>query len=111
MSQTMNERQPKKLLDQARDKIRLKHYSIRTEETYLSWMRRYILFHDKRHPKDMGVPEVEQFLTDLAVQGNVASSTQNQALNAIIFLYREILGISLEGINAYRANKKTGMVS
>lgn len=66
---------PKKLLDQVREVIRLKHYSFRTEETYVQWIRRYIYFHNKRHPKDMGVPEIEAFLTHLAVQANVASST------------------------------------
>jgi Phage integrase, N-terminal SAM-like domain len=80
---------PKKLLDQVRDVIRLKYYSYRTEETYVQWIVRYILFHNKRHPKDMGVPEIEEFLTHLAVEGNVAAATQNQALNAILFLYRQ----------------------
>ena len=82
---------PKKLLDQVRDAIRLKHYSYRTEETYVQWIVRYILFHNKRHPKDMGVPEIEEFLTHLAVEGNVAAATQNQALNAILFLYCQVL--------------------
>jgi Phage integrase, N-terminal SAM-like domain len=68
---------PKKLLEQVRDIIRLKHYSYRTEETYVQWIVRYILFHNKRHPKDMGVPEIEEFLTHLAVEGNVAAVTQN----------------------------------
>lgn len=86
---------PPKLLDQVRDRIRLKHYSIRTEKTYLAWIRRFILFHDKRHPKDMGKPEVESFLTHLAVDRHVAASTQNQALNAVLFLYKEVLGIEL----------------
>ena len=86
---------PKKLLDQVRDAIRLKHYSYRTEETYVQWIVRYILFHNKHHPKDMGVPEIEEFLTHLAVEGNVAAATQNQALNAILFLYRQVLQIEL----------------
>ena len=84
-----------KLLDQLRDKIRLKHYSIRTEEAYADWVRRFILFNRKRHPKDMGRAEVEAFLTHLAVVGKVAASTQNQAKSAILFLYREVLGIEL----------------
>ena len=85
--------QPKpKLLDRAREIIRLKHYSIRTERTYLNWMRRYILFHHKRHPQEMGPAEIEAFLTHLAMAGNVARSTQNQAFNALLFLYREVLG-------------------
>ena len=78
--------QPKKLLDQVRDVIRVKHYSIRTEESYVDWIRRYILFHNKRHPKDMGRIEVEAFLTHLAVEKNVAASTQTQALSALLFL-------------------------
>jgi site-specific recombinase XerD len=95
---------PKKLLDQVREAIRLKHYSYRTEETYVQWIRRYILFHDKRHPKDMGVPEIEDFLTHLAVTQEVAAATQNQALSALIFLYKQVLGQSLEGrIEAIRA--------
>jgi len=81
----------RKLLDQVRDVIRLKHYSIRTEETYVMWIRRFILFHNKRHPSEMGEQEISEFLTHLAVKKKVASSTQNQALNAIVFLYREIL--------------------
>lgn len=102
---------PKKLLERARDVIRLKHYSIRTEKAYLGWMYRYIIFHQKRHPKDMGAPEIEAFLTYLAVEGNVAGSTQNQAFNAILFLYRHVLEISLqdEKINAFRARKKTNL--
>jgi hypothetical protein len=86
--------QEPRLLDQVRNKIRLKHYSIRTEQAYVDWIKRFILFHDKRHPKDMGAREVEQFLTHLATERNVASSTQNQALSAILFLYREVLSIS-----------------
>jgi integron integrase len=97
-----------KLLERARDIIRRKHYSIRTERAYLNWMRRYILFHHKRHPQEMGPAEIEAFLTHLAMAGNVARSTQNQAFNALLFLYREVLGISLHdaGINAMRARKK-----
>jgi len=87
----MTEQRPKKLLDQVRDAIRLKHYSIRTEEAYVSWIRRYILFHNKRHPTEMGAPQVEAFLTHLAVKDNVAASTQNQALSALLFLYRQVL--------------------
>lgn len=86
---------PPKLLDRVRDRIRLKHYSIRTETSYLAWIRRYILFHDKRHPKKMGKAEVEAFLTDLAVNRKVAASTQNQALNAVLFLYKDVLEIDL----------------
>ena len=84
-----------KLLDQVRHAIRLCHYSIRTEEAYVNWVRRFILFHNKRHPNEMGQVEVGAFLTHLAVDGRVAASTQNQALNALVFLYREVLGRDL----------------
>lgn len=75
-----------------RDTLRARHYSRRTEEAYIAWIRRYILFHGKRHPAEMGAAELTQFLTALAVQGKVAASTQNQALSALLFLYREVLG-------------------
>ena len=97
---------PKKLLDQVRDVIRVKHYAYRTEQTYVQWVRRYILFHNKRHPREMGVPEIEAFLTDLAINRKVAASTQNQALSALLFLYNEVLLQPLdERINAIRAKK------
>jgi site-specific recombinase XerD len=80
-----------RLLDQVREVIRRFHYSIRTEKAYIDWIRRFILFHQKRHPSEMGAVEAEAFLSHLAIQGNVASSTQNQALNAIVFLYRHVL--------------------
>jgi integron integrase len=80
-----------KLLDQVRDVIRRKHYSFRTEQIYLGWIRRFILFHGKRHPGDMAEAEVTDFLTSLARDGNVAASTQNQALSALLFLYKEVL--------------------
>lgn len=72
--------------------MRARHYSRRTEEAYVAWIRRYILFHGKRHPAEMGAAEITQFLTDLAVRRKVAASTQNQALSALLFLYREVLG-------------------
>src|SRR5438552_7613274 len=83
--------QKPKLLDQVRETIRRKHYSIRTEEAYVDWIKRYIFFHNKRHPAEMAEPEIEQFLNHLAVQKKVAASTQNQALSALVFLYREVL--------------------
>ncbi|MFQ5677819.1 MAG: phage integrase N-terminal SAM-like domain-containing protein, partial [bacterium] len=86
----MSVKQPK-LLDQLRNVIRLRHYSIRTETVYTQWVMRFILFHNKRHPKEMGRLEVEKFLTDLAVNKKVAAATQNQALNAIVFFYREVM--------------------
>jgi integron integrase len=87
--------EPPKLLEQVRGKIRLKHYSIRTEQAYVDWIKRYILHFDKQHPKDLGAGEVEQFLTHLAVHGKVAASTQNQAKSALLFLYKEILELEL----------------
>ncbi len=96
----------RKLLDRVRDAIRLKHYSIRTEETYVASIKRYILFHQKRHPQKMGSTEIEAFLTHLAVDRNVAASTQNQALNALVFLYREVLRKDLHGpIEPVRAKR------
>jgi integron integrase len=91
--------QPPKLLDQVRDKIRLKHYSIRTEQAYTDWIKRYILHFGKRHPREMGAPEVEQFLTHLAVNGRVSASTQNQACCALLFLYKEMLAVELPGLD------------
>jgi integron integrase len=95
----------KKLLDRVRDAIRLKHYSIRTEQSYINWIKRYIFFHNVRHPDEMGAAEVEAFLTHLAVNENVAASTQNQALSALLFLYREVLKKDLGPIDALRAKK------
>jgi integron integrase len=94
-----------KLLDQVRQAIRVKHYSIRTEDTYVGWIKRFIFFHGKKHPAQLGTPEVEAFLTHLAVEGKVAASTQNQALNALLFLYREVLEQPLAEIDAIRAKK------
>ncbi len=98
--------QPKQtLLDRARDILRVQHDSIRTERSSINWMRRYLFFHDTRHPKDRGPREIEAFLTSLAVAGDVARSTQHQAFNALLFLSRNVLGISLDdaGIHAMRA--------
>jgi integron integrase len=85
-----------KLLDQVRFAIRLRHYSHRTEDAYAGWIRRFIIFHGKRHPKEMGEAEVETFLTFLATQKKVSASTQNQALAALLFLYRNVLGRRME---------------
>jgi integron integrase len=102
----MMEPRPKKLLDHVRDAIRLKHYSLHTEQACVTWIKRYIFFHDKRHPKDMGSADIEAFLTHLAVQQKVAASTQNQALSALLFLYRDVLRQPLDGpIDAIRARK------
>jgi len=84
-----------KLLDLVRDRMRTRHFSIRTEQTYLGWIRRFIFFHDKRHPAEMGRAEVEAFLTDLAVERKVAASTQNQALSSLLFLYKEVLELDI----------------
>lgn len=94
-----------KLLEQVRHSIRLKHYSLRTEEAYIFWIKKYIRFHNLRHPSEMREAEVQQFLTHLAVAQTVAASTQNQALAAILFLYRNVLGIELQNIDAVRAKK------
>jgi integron integrase len=82
-------------LDQLRHHLRARHYSIRTEHAYVDWVRRFILFHDKRHPREMGAAEVEAFLTHLAVQRNVAASTQNQAKSALLYLYKQLLEVDL----------------
>lgn len=97
-----------KLLEQARAAIRVRHYSIRTEQSYLRWMKHFILFHNKRHPAEMGEQEVTAFLSHLAVNRQVASSTQNQALAAILFLYKEVLKQPLDWMdNIQRAKKPT----
>jgi len=87
---------PRKLLDQLRDQIRLKQYSPRTEKTYIHWVREYILFHNKRHPKEMGVTEINQFITHLVVERKASASTQNQAMSAILFLYRSVIKVELD---------------
>ena len=90
----MEQRSPR-LLDQVRERIRLRHYSIRTEQAYVGWIRRFILANGKRHPRELGAKEVEGFLTRLATKGNVAAATQNQALSALLFLYRVVLEVEL----------------
>jgi len=99
------EPEPRKLLDQVRDALRIKHSSIRTEQAYVNWIKRFIFFHHKRHPRDMGVPEVEAFLSYLAGDERVAASPQNQALSALLFLYREVLHQNLGPVDALRAQK------
>ena len=95
-----------RLLDQVRARCRVKHYSIRTEKSYIDWIRRFILFHSKRHPLEMGAKEIEAFLTHLAVSGNVAASTQNQALAAILFLYKEVLAVELPWLDGVTRAKR-----
>src|ERR1700693_3105211 len=95
-----------KLLDQVRDVIRRQHYRIRTEQSYIDWIRRFILFHHKRHPNEMREAEVNAFLTHLAREGGVAASTQNQALSALLFLYKEVLSQEIGWLgNVERAKK------
>lgn len=96
-----------KLLDQVRAVLQVQHYAIRTETAYLNWIRRYILFHQKRHPSDMNTPEIEAFITHLAVEEHVSASTQNQALAAILFLYHSVLQHELERpVDAVRAQAR-----
>ena len=99
------EQRPKKLLDQMRDVLHTQHYAIRTEDAYVDWARRFILFHQKRHPAAMGRAEIEAFLTHLAVERHVAASTQNQALSALLFLYKAVLHQEVESVDAVRARK------
>ena len=96
----------RKLLDRVRDVCRLKHYSLRTEQAYVLWVKKYILYFHKRHPLTMGKPEIEAFLTHLAVDLNVAASTQNQALSALLFLYRHVLNLNFnQPIRPVRAKR------
>jgi len=88
----------RKVLDRVRDVCRLKHYSLRTEQAYVYWIKKYILYFDKRHPLTMGKTEIEAFLTHLAVDDNVAASTQNQAFSALLFLYRARTGCHPEPV-------------
>lgn len=97
--------QKSRFLVQVAEAIRFKNYSYRTEKSYVNWVRRFILFHDKRHPQDMGRNEIEAFLKYLAVEGNVAASTQNQALSALLFLYKEVLRQPLEWVDVVWAKK------
>ncbi len=102
-----------KLLDQVRDRIRTLHYSVRTEDAYVNWIKRFILHHGKRHPKDMGAAEVESFLTSLAVDRKVSASTQNQALAAVLFIYKEVLGTEvawLEGVTRAKRPRRLPVV-
>jgi integron integrase len=95
-----------RLLDRVRAAVRLRHYSLRTEDCYAAWIRRFILFHNKRHPLEMGAAEINAFLTDLAVRGHVSASTQNQAFSALLFLYQKVLEVDPGRIaGAVRANR------
>ena len=101
---------PVRLLDQVRERLRLKHYSIRTEKSYVDWIKRYILFHDKRHPRDLGATHVERFLTHLAVDRELSASTQNQALAALLFMYREVLELELPWLDALVRAKRSSFL-
>jgi len=105
--------QAPRLLDRVRAAIRVRHYSLATERTYIGWIKRFIYFHQKRHPKDMGAPEVEAFLSALATELNVSASTQNQAKHALLFLYKEVLGVTLpwlDGITSAKVSKRLPVV-
>lgn len=97
-----------RLLDRVRAAIRTRHYSLRTEEAYVGWIRRFVLFHHKRHPAEMGEYEINQFLTHLAVGADVSASTQNQALSAILFLYQAVLETGLDRIEGVVRAKSPG---
>lgn len=99
------EPRPPRLLDRVREATRVRHFSIRTEQAYVDWVTRYILFHKKRHPKDMGAAEVSEFLTHLAVERQLAASSQNQALAAILFLYQQVLRVELPRLDFLRAKR------
>ncbi|MBE9171303.1 integron integrase [Pleurocapsales cyanobacterium LEGE 06147] len=102
----MNEPQQPRLLDQVRQCIRLKHMSMKTEESYVYYIREFILYHNKRHPKEMGVAEIRAYLSYLAVEKNVAASTQNVARNALLFLYKKVLEIDLSFIDKIETAKR-----
>jgi len=95
-----------RLLDRVHDATRVRHYSLRTQQTYIQWIKRFIYFHNKRHPDEMGKKEIEAFLTHLAVDRQVAASTQNQALSAILFLYQKVLGHELDWLDSVTRAKR-----
>jgi site-specific recombinase XerD len=105
--------QPPRLLDQVRSRIRSLHYALRTEEAYIDWIKRYIVFSGRRHPRELSAADVERFLSHLAVDRNVAASTQNQAKSALLFLYKEVLELELpwlDGVTQARAPKRLPLV-
>lgn len=95
-----------RLLDRVHDATRVRHYSLRTQQTYIQWIKRFIYFHNKRHPDEMGKKEIEAFFTHLAVDRQVAASTQNQALSAIFFLYKKVLGHELDWLDSVTRAKR-----
>ena len=113
IDESVSRPQGPRLLDRVRERLRVKHYSIRTEEQYVCWIRRFVIFHDRRHPRDLGGAEVEAFLSHLAVAGNVSASTQNQAKAALFFLYREVLGADLgllDGVTKAKSSRRLPVV-
>jgi integrase len=102
----MSQSQPPRLLDQVSQSIRLKHYSLKTEKSYIYYIRDFILFHHKRHSKDMGAEEIRAYLSHLAVDRNVAASTQTVALSALLFLYRQVLQLELPYIDEIERAKR-----
>jgi integron integrase len=97
---------PPRLLDRVRGAIRARHYSHRTEKAYVGWIKRFIFFHGKRHPNEMGAPEITQYLSSLATERNVSASTQNQAFSALLFLYRDVLGCQVAGLQETQRAKR-----
>ncbi len=95
-----------RFMDQCREVMRFQHFSIRTEEAYLGWIRRFILWSGKRHPRDMGEPEVRAFLTHLATDRKVSASTQNQALNALLFVYQKVLRLDLDWVDGFERARR-----
>jgi len=106
MDSAQNTQNPPRLLDRVAARLRVKHYSLRTEKIYVDWIKRFIWFHGKRHPKDMGATEIEAFLSHLAVERSVSASTQNQAKSALLFLYKEVLQIELPWLDNVVSAKK-----
>jgi hypothetical protein len=111
MSTDSQERKSPRLLEQVRELMRIRHYSLRTEQAYVQWIRRFILFHDKRHPLELGAGEVTAFLRHLAVKRNVAASTQNQALNAILFLCQDVLKCTLPWLEGRTASQEATAIA
>src|SRR5690349_24110905 len=101
---------PPRLLDRVRMALRTRHCSLRTEKAYVGWIRRFILFHGKRHPAEMGAEEITRFLSALAIERNVAASTQNQALSALLFLYKEVLAQELPWLDGIARAKKPSRI-
>ena len=100
-----------RLLEQVRDVLRYLHYSYRTEQSYIHWIKRYIYFHNKKHPRDMGPDQIVEYLTYLAVKRKVSPSTQNQALSALLFLYKQVLKVDLPWLDNIKRGKRKKYIS